>query len=162
VLLRRDAFHRFYSCLVFVPREKYNTQVRQRIENVIREAFSAHSMESQVQIAESNLARIHIVARTKPSDEIHIDTDALERRVAAAVRSWSDGFKTALLSRFDEAYALQLFEKYAQAFPEPTPRTLAATPPPSTCRSSRPSRKSRRACILISTDPSRGARTSSS
>src|SRR5882724_454466 len=117
VLLRRDAFRRFYSCLVFVPREKYNTQVRQRIEKVIREAFAANSMESQVQIAESNLARIHIVARTRPSDEIHIDTDALERRVAAAVRSWSDGFKTALLSRFDEAYALQLFENYAQAFP---------------------------------------------
>ncbi len=117
VLLRRDAFHRFYSCLVFVPREKYNTQVRQRIEKVIREAFSAFSMESQVQIAESNLARIHIVARTRPSDETRVDAAALERRVAAAVRSWADGFKTALLSRLDEAYALQLFEKYAQAFP---------------------------------------------
>ncbi len=117
VLLRRDAFRRFYSCLVYVPREKYNTQVRQRIEKVIREAFSAFSMESQVQIAESNLARIHIVARTRPSDEARVDTDALERRVAAAVRSWLDGFKSALLARQDEAYALQLFEKYAQAFP---------------------------------------------
>src|SRR5450631_1437979 len=117
VLLRRDAFRRFYSCLVFVPREKYNTQVRQRIETVIREAFSATGMESQVQIAESNVARIHIVARTRPSEEIRIDADALERRVAAAVRSWLDSFKTALLARFDEAYALQLFEKYALAFP---------------------------------------------
>jgi glutamate dehydrogenase len=117
VLLRRDAFRRFYSCLVFVPREKYNTQVRQRIEKVIREAFSASGMESQVQIAESNLARIHIVARTAPTEESRIGADALERRVAAAVRSWSDGFKAALLSRLDEAYALQLFEKYAQAFP---------------------------------------------
>jgi glutamate dehydrogenase len=68
VLLRRDAFRRFYSCLVFVPREKYNTQVRQRIEKVVGEAFSAVGMESQVQIAESNLARIHIVARTRPSE----------------------------------------------------------------------------------------------
>ena len=34
-----------------------------------------------------------------------------------AVRSWSDDFKTALLARFDEAYALQLFDNYAQAFP---------------------------------------------
>ncbi len=117
LLLRRDAFRRFYSCLVYVPREKYNTQVRQRIEKVIGEAFSAFSMESQVQIAESNLARIHIVARTSPSDEPRVDADALERRVAAAVRSWLDGFKTALLARLDEAYALQLFEKYAQAFP---------------------------------------------
>jgi glutamate dehydrogenase len=117
VLLRRDAFRRFYSCLVFVPREKYNTQVRQRIEKVISEAFSAFGMESQVQIAESNLARIHIVARTSPSEEVHPDAGALERRVAAAVRSWSDGFKAALLSHLDESYALQLFEKYAPAFP---------------------------------------------
>ena len=117
VLLRRDAFRRFYSCLVYVPREKYNTQVRQRIEKVIREAFSAFSMESQVQISESNLARIHIVARTHPTDKTRVDTEALEKRVAAAVRSWADGFKTALLSRLDEAYALQLFEKYALAFP---------------------------------------------
>ena len=82
VLLRRDAFRRFYSCLVFVPREKYNTQVRQRIETVIREAFSAFSMESQVQIAESNLARIHIVARTRPSE----DSARRRGRIGAARR----------------------------------------------------------------------------
>src|ERR1700733_4992831 len=117
VLLRRDPFHRFYSCLVFVPREKYNTQVRQRIELVIRDAFSAFSMESQVQIAESNLARIHIVARTAPSETPAVDADSLERRVAAAVRSWLDSFKSSLLARFDEAYALYLFDKYAPAFP---------------------------------------------
>ncbi|HXA35915.1 MAG TPA: NAD-glutamate dehydrogenase [Steroidobacteraceae bacterium] len=117
LLLRRDPFRRFYSCLVYVPREKYNTQVRQRIERVIGDAFSAFSTESQVQIAESNLARIHIVARTRPTDKNRVHADALELRIAAAVRSWSDGFKAALLGRLDEAYALQLFDKYAQAFP---------------------------------------------
>ena len=117
LLLRRDAFRRFYSCLVFVPREKYNTVVRQRIENVVRDAFDAFSMESQVQIAESNLARIHIVARTLPVETERADTDGLELRIAAAVRSWSDAFKNALLARFDEAYALDLHGAYAQAFP---------------------------------------------
>jgi len=117
LMLRRDPFRRFYSSLIFVPSEKYNTQVRQRIERVIGEAFSAYSLESQVQIAESNLARIHIVARTVPSETGHLDADALERRVAIAVRSWADDFKTALLARFDEAYALQLFATYAQALP---------------------------------------------
>jgi glutamate dehydrogenase len=116
-LLRRDPFRRFHSCLVFVPREKYNTQVRKRIEKVVREAFAAFSMESQVQIAESNLARIHIVARNRPSESKRVDAGALERKIAAAVRSWLDGFRTALLSRLDEAHALHLFDKYAQAFP---------------------------------------------
>src|SRR6202453_4212384 len=117
LLLRRDPFRRFYSCLVFVPREKYNTQVRQRIERVIGAALAAIGMESQVQIAESNLARIHIVARTEPSESARIDGDALERQVALAVRSWADDFKAALLARFDEAAALRLFDAYAPAFP---------------------------------------------
>ncbi len=32
VFLRRDAFGRFYSALIYVPRDRYNTQVRQRME----------------------------------------------------------------------------------------------------------------------------------
>ncbi|MGO8975628.1 MAG: NAD-glutamate dehydrogenase [Steroidobacteraceae bacterium] len=116
-LWRRDPFHRFYSCLVFVPREKYNTQVRERIEHVIREAFSAFSLESQVQIAQSNLAHLHIVARTLPTDERRVDVAGIERQIAAAVRSWTDAFKASLLARFDEAYALQLYDKYGPAIP---------------------------------------------
>ena len=117
LLMRRDPFHRFYSCLIFVPREKYNTQVRQRIERVVGSTLGAQSLESQVQIAESNLARIHIVARTRPSDTIRVVVDQVEQQVAAAVRSWADAFKTALLARFDEAYALRLYERYVGAFP---------------------------------------------
>ncbi|MDB6082909.1 MAG: hypothetical protein JWN43_790 [Gammaproteobacteria bacterium] len=117
LLWRRDPFRRFYSCLVFVPREKYNTLVRQRIERVVREAFDAFGMETQVQIAESNLARLHIVARTLPVETERVDTDELELQIAAAVRSWADAFKNALLARFDEAHALQLYAAYVQAFP---------------------------------------------
>ena len=117
LLLRRDPFRRFYSCLVFVPRERYNTQVRERIEQVVRAALEALSLESQVQVAESSLARIHIVARPLPAANRAVHVDALERQIEAAVRSWPDAFKTALLARFDEAYALTLFDRYARAFP---------------------------------------------
>jgi glutamate dehydrogenase len=117
VLFRRDPFHRFYSLLVFVPRERYNTQVRERIEAVIRAAFAASSVESQVEIAESNLARLHIVARSAPNEDRHVDLLLIERQVAAAARSWADAFKTALLARFDEAYALALFDRYCPALP---------------------------------------------
>ncbi len=117
ILMRRDPFRRFYSCLVFVPRDKYNTQVRQRIEKVVREAFAATGIESQVEISESNLARVYIVARTLPTDEVRIDLARLERSVAAAVRSWTDDLKESLLGRFEESRALQLYGRYAHAFP---------------------------------------------
>ena len=94
----------------------------------------------------------------RPSEDARVDPDALERRIAAAVRSWLDAFKAALLSRLDEAYALQLFEKYAgRHFPPPTRRIFTATPRPWMCRSSRPSRRSRHACIwtFIDREPRR-------
>ena len=110
LLLRRDPFRRFYSCLVFVPREKYNTQVRQRIERVIGEAFSAISMESQVQIARIE-PRAHPHRRAHPAERSGRASTPTSWSGASplAVRSWADDFKTALLARFDEAYALQLF-----------------------------------------------------
>ena len=117
ILLRRDPFRRFYACLVFVPRDKYNTFVRQRIERVVREALAATSIESQVQIAESNLARVYFVARTLPSGDTQINLPQLERKVEAAVRSWSDTFKDALLANREEAQALQLYGRYANTFP---------------------------------------------
>src|ERR1700727_471715 len=101
VLLRRDLFHRFYSCLVFVPREKYNTQVRQRIERVIRDAFSAFRMESQVQIAESNIARIHIVAQTAPTESSHVYAEALERRGGGGAREGLGGLKALRRGRLE-------------------------------------------------------------
>jgi glutamate dehydrogenase len=117
LMLRRDPFHRFYSCLIFVPREKYDADVRQRIETVIRTATGAFSLESQVHIAQSNLARLHVVARVPPGAAGRLDPALLEVKIAAAVRSWSDEFKAALLAGHEEALALELYEKYAGVFP---------------------------------------------
>jgi glutamate dehydrogenase len=40
LFVHRDRFHRFYSCLVFVPRENDNRELRTRIQS-IKEEFSA-------------------------------------------------------------------------------------------------------------------------
>ncbi|HKJ21421.1 MAG TPA: NAD-glutamate dehydrogenase, partial [Woeseiaceae bacterium] len=64
MFLRRDTFRRFFSCLVFVPREKYTTAIRRRIEALLLDAFGGVSVDSAVQISESALARVHIIVRT--------------------------------------------------------------------------------------------------
>ena len=117
LFVRRDAFRRFYSCLVYVPRDRYNTQVRQRIEAIAREEFHGSAIESQVQLSDSVLARLHLLVRTDPNDSHRAEADKIEARIAAAVRTWSDGLKDALLARHDEATALQLFARYGNRFP---------------------------------------------
>ncbi|EQD78649.1 Bacterial NAD-glutamate dehydrogenase, partial [mine drainage metagenome] len=73
LLVRRDPYHRFYSCLVYVPRDRYNTDVRQRIEQIVLEGFAGKSVESQVQISGSNHARAHVVVRTDPTERRKVD-----------------------------------------------------------------------------------------
>jgi glutamate dehydrogenase len=40
LFVRRDRFNRFVSCLVYVSRDKYNTDLRRRIANLLKEAFN--------------------------------------------------------------------------------------------------------------------------
>ena len=78
LLARRDPYHRFYSCLIYVPRDRYNTEVRQRIEQIVLEGFDGKHVETQVQISDSNHARVHVVVRTDPDDRRKVDLPAIE------------------------------------------------------------------------------------
>jgi len=122
---RRDAFRRFYSLLVYVPRDRYTTAVRLRIEAIAREEFHGTAIESQVQLSDSVLARLHVLVRTNPGDLHRADTARVEERIGAAVRTWADGFKAALLEKHEEATALRLFTRFASHLP---PAYQADTP----------------------------------
>src|SRR5438067_1667007 len=117
LLVRRDPYHRFYSCLVYVPRDRYNTEVRQRIEQIAREGFAGESVESHAQISGSSHARVHVVVRTDPAQRHRADLAAIERRIAEAALTWADRLREVLAERRGEAAALALAGRYRQAFP---------------------------------------------
>ncbi len=117
LLVRRDPYHRFYSCLVYVPRDRYNTEVRQRIERIAAEGFAGTSVESQAQISGSSHARLHVVVRTDPGRQHKPDFAAIERRIAEAALTWSDRLRGVLIGQRGEAAALTLLARYRHAFP---------------------------------------------
>src|ERR1700680_4656958 len=108
LLVRRDPYHRFYSCLVYVPRDRYNTEVRQRIEQIARAGFAGTSVESHAQISGSNHARVHVVVRTDPGQRHHPDFPEIERRIAEAALTWADRLRELLTERRGEAAGLGL------------------------------------------------------
>ncbi len=117
LLVRRDPYHRFYSCLVYVPRDRYNTDVRQRIEQIVLEGFAGKSVESQVQISGSNHARVHVVVRTDPAERRKLDFASLERLIGQATLTWTDHLREVLVARDGEAAGLALLSRYRNAFP---------------------------------------------
>ena len=117
LLTRRDPYHRFFSCLVYVPRDRYNTDVRQRIERIVLEGFGGKSVESQVQISTASHARVQVVVRTEPGEQHKIDLAAIERQISDATLSWSDHLHEVLIERRGEAEGLALANRYRHVFP---------------------------------------------
>lgn len=117
LFVRRDRFGRFVSCLVFVPREKFNTDLRVRIQKLLLEAYHGTSAEFTPQLSESMLARIHITIRTQPGNVPEVDVGELEERIVQTARRWQDEMADALLERHGEEQGNRLLHRYGAAFP---------------------------------------------
>jgi glutamate dehydrogenase len=117
LLLRRDPYQRFFSCLLYVPRDRYNTQARVRIERILLEELAGDSLEAQVQISESALARLHILVRTGPDRVVAANVERIEARIVETLRTWEDRLRDALQSRLAEDTADELARHFEGAFP---------------------------------------------
>ncbi len=117
LFVRRDPFERFLSCLIFAPRENFSTEMRQKWQAILMEAFNGSSSEFNVHLSESKLARILITVRTTPGRIPAYDPRALEARLGVAARLWTDDLKAALVTALGEARGIELARRYARAFP---------------------------------------------
>ncbi|MEX2122322.1 MAG: NAD-glutamate dehydrogenase [Woeseia sp.] len=115
--VRRDAFRRFFSCLVYIPREKYTTDIRRRVEEILLQAFEGTTIDSSVQITDSPLARVHIIVRTSTGDRPHISIRRIEEEIGAAVVTWRDKLRLELAERFGQDEGHSLYREFSESFP---------------------------------------------
>ena len=91
VLARRDRFDRFVSVLVFVPRERYDSDIRARIGDYLSRVFIGHVSAFYPFFPEGPLVRVHFIIGRSGGPAPAVDSATLEREVAAIVRTWNDG-----------------------------------------------------------------------
>lgn len=112
---REDKFKRFVSCLLFVPREQFNTFVKESIHNLLEESYNGEILGSYMQVTESNLARLHIVVRTE-GDIPNVDCIDLENKLIKICRSWNDDFRDLVKEKFPRDDAKALISNYEDGF----------------------------------------------
>ncbi len=119
LFLRKDVYGRFMSCLVYLPRDRYTTDVRLEMEQILREAFHGVSVDYTARVSESVLARLHFVVRVGKHETVpDVDEVELEQRLVDATRSWADDFVDALVDQCGEEEGSRLLKVYGEAFPE--------------------------------------------
>ncbi len=130
LFIRRDRYGRFLSCLVFVPRDRMTQDNRQRIEAMLKRVFQGERVDSQIQVGESMLARLHLVIRPKSPEPPTYDIRELETKIAQIVRNWQDELRDILIQRHGDALGLKLANRFGRALPggyieEVTPQIAA-------------------------------------
>jgi glutamate dehydrogenase len=119
LFVRRDAYSRFLSCLVYLPRDRYRTEVRLKMEEVLKAELGGESVDYATRVDESALARVHFIVRTGPGHAAaDIDVAGLEERLAQATRTWDDELAVTLEAMVDGPQARALQQRYAEGFPE--------------------------------------------
>ncbi len=119
MFIRKDTYGRYVSVLVYLPRDRYNTGVRERFAQLLHQRLGAESVEFNVSIGESTTARVHFVVHLPKGEGMpEIDIPDLERRLAEASRSWRDDFTAAVIAEYGEEAGGELGRRYLDSFPE--------------------------------------------
>ncbi|GGS48032.1 NAD-glutamate dehydrogenase [Streptomyces cinerochromogenes] len=120
--LRQDEYGRYYSALVYLPRDRYTTGVRLRIIDILKEELGGTSVDFTAWNTESILSRLHFVVRVPQGTELpqlsDSDKERIEARLVEAARSWADSFAEALTAECGEERAAEVLRRYNHAFPE--------------------------------------------
>src|SRR5690606_11310515 len=117
LFLRRDRYGRFWSALVYIPRDRFNTEVRRRIERMLRQALNGENVDTNVQVGESPLAQLHMIIRPRRGETVQVDAADLQAELEGIVRNWQDDLREALVAAHGEERGLKLAHRYGRALP---------------------------------------------
>ncbi|HWN40733.1 MAG TPA: NAD-glutamate dehydrogenase domain-containing protein, partial [Thermoanaerobaculia bacterium] len=117
LFVRRDPFERFVSCLVFVPRDRYDTDLRLAFQAILARAYRGKVTGHHTHLTDEALARLHFHVATTPGRIPNVDPEDVERQLQDAARSWGERLGEALIEKHGEEEGLRLARRYGKAFP---------------------------------------------
>ena len=117
LLVRRDAFYRYFSCLLYVPREIFTTDLALTMREVLMDVFQGLECTFTTYFSDSVLARIHFLIRVNPKTPVNYDLAQVEKKLITIGRSWTDELKEQLIEYYGEAEGLRFYNKYSKSFP---------------------------------------------
>lgn len=117
LFVRQDAFERFISAMVYIPREQFSTSVREEVVRVLERSYHGKFSAFYTQVTDSPLARVTILLETTPGAVPVVDEAALEQKIIALASKWSDALHDSILRIFGHDAGEPLAQSYANAFP---------------------------------------------
>jgi glutamate dehydrogenase len=117
LFVRRDPFGRFFSCMVYVSKDRHTTELRKKTQEILANYFgSKQQVEYAVFFSESLLARTHYIVRAD-NNNMDVDVKKIEQNLMEVSTSWDDRLSEAIVANYGESTGLPLSKEYMKAFP---------------------------------------------
>ncbi|MBN9046111.1 MAG: NAD-glutamate dehydrogenase [Rhizobiales bacterium] len=92
-LPRIDRFGRFVSVLVYIPRDRYDSAVREQIGRYLTRVCGGDGFEFHPVFLQTGLTRVHFIIHRHERSIPQVDREALEKEIRAIVRTWEDAVR---------------------------------------------------------------------
>jgi glutamate dehydrogenase len=112
-----DQLDRFVACTLCLPRDRFNTENRQRAGRILADAFGGDRVDWRLYLSESLIVRVDYVVRTPGGVPDSYDVPEIEARIAESTRAWTDQLRAVLVAAHGEQRGGELYVRYGQAFP---------------------------------------------
>ena len=117
LVLRLDPFERFVSAIVWLPRDVFDTRLREAVGGILARAYAGRVSAFYIALGDDPLARVNYIIGTTPGAVPPVDAAVLEEVVRQAARDFRDRLAEALADREGEAAAARLAARWGDAFP---------------------------------------------
>ncbi|MFM9889260.1 MAG: NAD-glutamate dehydrogenase [Rickettsiales bacterium] len=126
LFVRHDPFDRFISAMVYIPRERFSSDLREAIVRLLERAYHGRYVTFGTQLGESPLARLTLLIETTPGAVPVVDETALEAQIAGRTNLWAEALHETLLTTSGEEDGPELAQSFANAFTLPYINTHSA------------------------------------
>jgi glutamate dehydrogenase len=113
----KDPLQQYMSCLVYVPRDRYNTRFRLQAGRILEESLKGSLMTYFTTLDDSPLARVLFMIRLPRGPARPFDSVEAERALIELGREWHERLRDVTTVACGRTRGMELADVYGRAFP---------------------------------------------
>jgi glutamate dehydrogenase len=115
---RQDPFKRYISCLVYIPRDTYSTNIRELFQGILADELNGSCSTFYTTLDDSPLARVLFIVKTDQDKQLKYNENEIEQKLIEAGRPWDEKLLQTLIEEEGEIEnSFELGRIYGSAFP---------------------------------------------
>lgn len=116
--IRPDAYGRYITVMIFIPKEKYSVALKDRFYKIVEQQLKGKMSSDNVFLGELDYARLIFVVSYSGPTLASYSQPEFEKALLEAALSWEDHLERLINSHYDEENTATLLARYQRAFPK--------------------------------------------